>query len=150
MAIFTMSDLHLSLDTDKSMEVFGSLWSNYIERIYENWNSVVSDCDTVLVGGDISWAMHLEDCKKDFEFVNSLPGKKIFFKGNHDYWWESMNKMNTFLAENGFDTIAIANNNAFICEECLVTGSRLWSLPADSGFGADDEKIYCNREDNVV
>ena len=142
MAIFTMSDLHLSLDTDKSMEVFGSLWNNYINRIYENWHSVVSEKDTVLVGGDISWAMHLADCKKDFEFINSLPGKKIFFKGNHDYWWESMSKMDAFLEKNGFDTISIVNNTAFICESYLIMGSRGWTLPGDGGFGEDDKKIY--------
>ncbi len=142
MAIFTMSDLHLSLDTDKSMEVFGPSWSNYINRILENWNRLVSEDDTVLIGGDISWAMHLKDCKKDFEFINSLPGRKILFKGNHDYWWESMTKLNAFLEENGFKTMSFLNNNSVICENCLVSGSRGWLLPDDSPFGPDDEKIY--------
>ncbi len=142
MAIFTMSDLHLSLDTDKSMEVFGYAWDNYINRIYDTWNSLVRDGDTVLVGGDISWAMHLADCRKDFEFLNSLNGNKILFKGNHDYWWESMTKMNAFLAANSFDTISFLQNDAILIEDVLVTGSRGWILPADSGFGEDDEKIY--------
>ena len=142
MAIFTMSDLHLSLDTDKSMEVFGAGWHNYINRIRENWHSLVNDGDTVLIGGDISWAMHLCDCRKDFEFINSLPGKKLLFKGNHDYWWESLTKMNTFLSENDFSTLSFVNNNAVICEDTLIAGTRGWTLPGDSGFGPDDEKIY--------
>ena len=142
MAIFTMSDLHLSLDTDKSMEVFGALWNDYINRIRENWLSLVSDEDTVLIGGDISWAMHLCDCKKDFEFINSLPGKKLLFKGNHDYWRESLTKMNNFLCENEFSTLSFVNNNAVICEDTLIAGTRGWTLPGDSGFGSDDEKIY--------
>ncbi len=142
MAIFTMSDLHLSLDTDKSMEVFGSGWDNYINRIYENWHSLVDEEDTVLIGGDISWEMHLADCRKDFEFINNLPGRKLLFKGNHDFWWESMSKMEAFLADNGFTTLSFVNNNAVICEDCLITGSRGWTLPGDGGFGPDDERIY--------
>ncbi len=142
MAIFTMSDLHLSLDTDKSMEVFGAGWMSYIKRIYENWHAAVKDTDTVLIGGDVSWAMHLADCKKDFEFINALPGSKLIFKGNHDFWWESISKMNSFLENSGFSTITFVNNNAFICEDSLIAGTRLWSLPGDSGFRDDDEKIY--------
>lgn len=140
-----MSDLHLSLGTDKPMEVFGSAWDNYIQRIYDNWSSCVSASDTVLVGGDISWAMHLNDCTEDFAFIDSLPGRKLLFKGNHDYWWESMTKMNSFLTANGFQTIEFMQNNAVICEDCVITGTRGWSLPGDGGFGEDDEKIY-NRE----
>jgi len=142
MAIFTMSDLHLSLDTDKSMEVFGNAWNNYIDRIKDNWLSVVSDEDTVLIGGDISWAMHLKDCKKDFEFLNALPGKKLLFKGNHDYWWESLTKMNNFISQCGFNTLSFVHNKAVMCEDVLVCGTRGWNLPADGGFGEDDQKIY--------
>ena len=142
MAIFTISDLHLSLDTDKSMEVFGYAWNNYIQRIYDNWTSMIGNEDTVIVGGDISWAMHLKDCKRDFSFLNSLPGKKLLFKGNHDYWWESMTKMNAFAKENGFDTFSFMQNNCVICEDALICGTRGWSLPADGGFGDDDRKIY--------
>lgn len=142
MAIFTMSDLHLSLDTDKSMEVFGYAWHNYIERIRENWLELIKDSDTVLIGGDISWAMHLKDCRKDFEFLNSLPGRKILFKGNHDYWWESMTKMNSFVGEAGFDTLTFMQNGSFLCEGVLIGGTRGWNLPGDGGFGDDDRKIY--------
>lgn len=145
MAIFTMSDLHLSLDTDKSMEVFGRAWDNYIQRIYHNWNNTVKDTDTVIVGGDISWAMQLKECKKDFDFLNSLPGNKLLFKGNHDYWWESMTKMKAFAVDNGYHTFTFVQNNAILCEDSLICGTRGWSLPGDGGFGHDDEKIY-NRE----
>lgn len=142
MAIFTMSDLHLSLGTDKPMEVFGRTWDNYVNRIYNNWTSVVSEDDTVLIGGDVSWAMSLAECKNDFEFINSLPGRKLIFKGNHDYWWESMTKMNRFLEYNDFLSISFMHNNAVICEDALITGSRGWSLPGDSGFGEEDVRIY--------
>jgi len=142
MAIFTMSDLHLSLDSDKPMDVFGYAWDNYINRIYDNWNSVVGSDDTVLVGGDISWAMHLEECYKDFDFLNNLPGKKLLFKGNHDYWWESVTKMNAFVEKHNFSTISFMHNNAVIVDDTLITGTRGWILPDDSGFGSDDEKIY--------
>jgi len=142
MAIFTMSDLHLSLGTDKPMEVFGRTWDNYVNRIYNNWSSVVSDSDTVLIGGDVSWAMSLAECKEDFDFINSLPGHKLIFKGNHDYWWESITKMNNFLEQNGFLTISFMHNNAVICEDSVIMGTRGWSLPGDSGFGEEDAKIY--------
>ncbi len=142
MAIFTMSDLHLSFESNKPMEVFGSAWDNYIRRIYENWHSTVSDNDTVIIGGDISWSMNLIDCKRDFEFLNNLPGKKLLFKGNHDYWWESMTKLNAFLDQNRFDTIEFMHNASAVCEDSIISGSRGWSLPADSGFGENDRKIY--------
>lgn len=142
MAIFTMSDLHLSLDTNKSMEVFGGAWDRYIERIYDNWNSLISSDDTIVIGGDISWAMNLEDCKKDFEFLNSLPGRKLLFKGNHDYWWESLTKMKAFTQSNGFDTISFMQNDAVIIDDILITGSRGWILPGETSFKQDDNKIY--------
>lgn len=142
MAIFIMSDLHLSLSADKPMEVFGSAWDNYTERTKCEWNSLVSPQDTVLIGGDVSWAMNLEDCFADFEFIDSLNGKKIISKGNHDYWWESLTKMNCFLEQNGFSTIRFMHNNSFLCENCLVCGTRGWILPGDSGFSQNDAKIY--------
>ena len=142
MAIFTMSDLHLSFESNKPTEGFASAWDNYIRRIYENWHSTVTYGDTVIVGGDISWSMNLKDCVRDFEFINSLPGKKLLLKGNHDYWWESMTKLNDFVDRNRFDTIEFIHNASAVCEDSLISGSRLWSLPGDAGFGEDDRKIY--------
>lgn len=142
MAIFTMSDLHLALSVDKPMNVFGSAWDNYMPRIRDEWNSSVSKGDTVIVGGDVSWAMYLEELYKDFEFIDSLNGFKILLKGNHDYWWEGMSKMKRYLADNGFSTITFMQNNALVAENMLLCGTRGWLLPGDSDFSASDRKIY--------
>jgi len=142
MAIFTMSDLHLALSVDKPMNVFGSSWDNYMQRIEEEWNALVTDEDTVICGGDISWAMHLSELDKDFEFINSLKGSKVILKGNHDYWWDGMSKMNRYLEEKGFSTISFMQNNALLVEDTLICGSRGWILPGDSDFSSNDRKIY--------
>lgn len=128
MAVFVLSDLHLSTNqnTDKSMEVFGNRWQNYMNRIKTNWNRLVDPCDTVIVNGDISWAMTLEEAKSDFEFLNSLNGTKIISKGNHDFWWSTLSKINVFFEENKFDTIKILHNNAHIAEDFIICGSRGW------------------------
>ncbi len=140
MAIFALSDLHLSFNSDKSMEVFKG-WENYTERIKKNWLSVVGEEDTVVLPGDISWEMKLDTAVEDFAFLNSLTGKKIIFKGNHDLWWASMKKMNEFLEENGFSTITILNNDAALVEGVAVCGTRGW-LIEESGT---DSKLI-NRE----
>lgn len=125
MSIFTMGDLHLCLSADKPMDIFKG-WDNYISRIKDNWNKVVCDDDYVVVPGDISWAMNLEDTYDDFNFINNLKGKKIILKGNHDYWWNTMSKMNRFLDENNFDTIQIVFNNCVEIENFAICGSRGW------------------------
>lgn len=135
MALFVMGDLHLSLSSDKSMDIFGG-WENYVERIKENWNREVSPEDTVVVPGDISWAMSLKEAVADFSFIHGLPGRKIILKGNHDYWWTTAAKMNNFLAENGFDSIFILHNNHYAYENYGICGTRGWinddSEPADA------------------
>lgn len=135
MALFVMGDLHLSLSSDKSMDIFGG-WENYVERIKENWNREVSPEDTVVVPGDISWAMSLKEAEADFCFIHGLPGRKIILKGNHDYWWTTAAKMNNFLAENGFDSIFILHNNHYAYENYGICGTRGWinddSEPADA------------------
>ncbi|MBR0090063.1 MAG: metallophosphoesterase, partial [Clostridia bacterium] len=83
MSLFTIADLHLSLGTDKPMDVFSG-WDNYVEKLSENWRKIITDDDTVVIAGDISWAMKLSETEKDFEFINNLPGNKILLKGNHD------------------------------------------------------------------
>ena len=139
MSIFTMADLHLSLSADKPMDIFKG-WDDYIPRILKNWNSVVGDDDTVIVPGDISWAMSLDDALKDFDFLNNtLNGRKIILKGNHDYWWNTMSKMNAFLSANGFDRIRILHNNAFEVEGVSVAGSRGWFY--DDTAAADKKVI---------
>ncbi len=130
MAIFTMSDLHLSTNklTDKSMEVFGNRWRDYMNRIKNNWNHLVSESDTVIVNGDISWAMSLEEAYDDFLFLNSLNGTKIISKGNHDYWWSTATKIEKFLTLNGFNTIKLLHNNAHIVGNTIICGSRGWYI----------------------
>lgn len=135
MALFVMGDLHLSLSSDKSMDIFGG-WENYVERIKENWNREVSPEDTVVVPGDISWAMSMKEAGADFRYIHELPGRKIILKGNHDYWWTTAAKMNNFLAENGFDSIFILHNNHYAYENYGICGTRGWinddSEPADA------------------
>ncbi|MBO5930951.1 MAG: metallophosphoesterase [Clostridia bacterium] len=100
MALFTIADLHLSSDGTKSMEKFGSRWTDYMQRLAKNWNAVVRPDDTVIIPGDISWSLKLEDSLEDFRFLNALPGKKLIGKGNHDFWWSTASKMKAFFAEN--------------------------------------------------
>lgn len=125
MSLFAIGDPHLSFSTDKPMDIFKG-WDDYVLKLENNWNSIVTDEDTVIIPGDISWAMGLESAKKDFEFINNLNGNKIILKGNHDYWWNTMNKMNKFLKENEFDSIKILHNNSFKIGNFSVAGTRGW------------------------
>ncbi len=125
MSLFVIADLHLSLSVNKPMDVFGG-WHDYMQRLDTNWRSVVKAEDTVVIPGDISWGMNFAQSKKDFEFLDSLPGEKIIMKGNHDYWWNSMSKMQQFLAENGFDSIKILHNNHYTYENIGICGTRGW------------------------
>ena len=140
MALFTLSDLHLSLSADKPMNIFRG-WDNYVERIENNWRRIVTDSDTVVIPGDVSWAMHLDDAAADFEFIDRLPGRKIILKGNHDLWWSTMSKLTRFTAEHGFGSISFINNNAIRVGEYAVCGSRGWMLEES---GTDSKLI--NRE----
>ena len=97
MAIYAIGDLHLSFLNEKPMNIFGDNWENHVEKIKENWIKTVKENDLVLLPGDFSWAMYLEEAEKEFKFLNELPGKKLLSKGNHDYWWTTQNKMNKFL-----------------------------------------------------
>ena len=104
MSIFAIGDTHLSFGTNKPMNIFKG-WDNYVERLTQNWHALVTEKDTVVIAGDISWAMSLEEAKADFQFLQNLPGQKIILKGNHDYWWNTRRKMDAFLDENGLDTL---------------------------------------------
>ncbi|MCL2514303.1 MAG: metallophosphoesterase [Oscillospiraceae bacterium] len=131
MSLFAISDTHLSLSSDKQMDIFRG-WGNYVERLKANWGKTITDGDTVVIPGDISWAMKLENCCEDFKFLNELPGEKIIMKGNHDYWWTTKRKMDDYLAENSFDTIKILHNNAYIVGDTAVCGSRGWFFDAEN------------------
>jgi len=126
MAVYTIADLHLSGSVDKPMDVFGHRWQGYAEKIESRWRALVEEDDTVVVPGDISWAMTMEEAEADFRFIESLPGKKLIGKGNHDFWWQTMAKMNRFLEDGGFSTIRFLYNNAYAVENHIVCGTRGW------------------------
>ena len=134
MSIFTISDLHLStLDsTNKSMEIFGNRWKDYQNRIEINWRRLVSENDTVIIPGDISWALSLDEARSDLIFLNSLPGKKILGKGNHDFWWSTMKKHGEFFAKNDISTISFLFNNALTVEDKIIAGTRGWYHDEDA------------------
>ncbi len=150
MAIYTIGDLHLSTNTqtNKSMEVFGRRWQGYVEKLKKNWTAVVTSEDTVVIPGDISWAMKLEEALPDFRFLNSLPGEKLIGKGNHDFWWMTAKKMNAFFAENGLSTLHILNNNAYRVEGQILCGTRGWFMEEKQQVvvGEVDYEKIVNRE----
>ena len=119
MSIYAISDLHLSLNTDKPMNIFG--WNNYEEKIREDWLKKVNEEDLVLLPGDFSWEMKLENTYRDFEFISKLPGRKILLKGNHDYWWTTLTNMRNFLVENKFKNIDFIYNNSYLVENKILT-----------------------------
>ncbi|WP_017416854.1 metallophosphoesterase [Clostridium tunisiense] len=137
MALYAISDLHLALTGDKPMDVFGDKWFKHHEKIQENWINIVKEEDTVLVAGDISWSMRMEDGREDLEFIHKLPGKKIFVKGNHDYWWTSITKLNSMYEDMNF-----IQNNFFTYEDYAICGTRGWITPSSSKFTAHDKKVY--------
>jgi len=142
MSIFAISDLHLPLGIDKPMNIFGTLWENYVERIKENWLNTVKEEDTVLLCGDFSWATYLEQAIADFDFLHSLPGKKILSKGNHDYWWTTAAKLEKFKEERGYDDITFLHNNSILADGVAICGARGWKSPFEKDFNGEDEKIY--------
>lgn len=144
MALYTISDLHLPLGVNKPMDIFGSVWENYVERLFDNWQSVIKPQDMVVLGGDFSWATYLEETKADFEYLARLNGRKILLKGNHDYWWTTMNKLNGFLADNGWSEVGFLHNNYFIYDGVAICGTRGWSTPA--GSQNDEDKRLYERE----
>ena len=141
MALYAIADLHLSLGADKPMDVFWG-WKDYVPRLKANWNRLVKPEDTVVLPGDISWAMKLENAIEDFSFIDRLPGQKIILKGNHDYWWTTISKMNAFCAAQGFTSIQFLNNNCYLAEQVAICGTRSWLF--DPGE-PHDQKVM-NRE----
>ena len=141
MAIYAISDLHLSRAVPtKSMELFGKDWENYEQKLDENWKRTVKENDTVLIPGDISWSLDLNSAYEDFAYINSLPGKKIIIKGNHDYYFSTLTKVNKFLEDNNFNTIRVLNNNSFLVEDINICGFRGWGNTEDDKV--DDHKVY--------
>lgn len=141
MSLYVIGDLHLTFsDPSKTMEVFPG-WENYQERIEKNWLETVKPEDTVVIAGDLSWGMSLQQAEPDFRFINGLPGRKLILKGNHDYWWVTKKKMETFFAENGFDTLDIIHNNHYAYENYGICGTRGWVNGTDGSRDVQDEKV---------
>lgn len=148
MALYTIADLHLSGSVDKPMDKFGSRWTDHTEKIRRRWLSVVGENDTVVVPGDISWGMTLSEAEADLRFIESLPGKKLLGKGNHDFWWTSCAKMKKFMEDIGVTSVDFLHNNAHRADGFLIAGSRGWFIEEklqNDIFDADYSKLV-NRE----
>lgn len=137
MALYAISDLHLAFNVDKPMDIFGERWLNHDEKIKKNWESKIDEEDTVLIAGDISWSMRAEDSKYDLDWIDRLPGKKIISKGNHDYWWQSISKLN-----NMYENTKFIQNNFYTYEDYAICGTRGWTSPDSDKFTQHDRKIY--------
>ncbi len=139
MSLFSIADLHLSSFRDKPMDKFGARWTDHTNKLIKRWNAVVGENDTVVIPGDISWAMNLEEAREDLRLIHELPGRKLIGKGNHDYWWNTVTKMKDFLDSEGFDTIDFLYNNATLAEDYIICGTRGWYV----------EKRLQNTTENV-
>lgn len=141
MKIFAISDLHLSLSEEKPMDIFGGAWENYLQIIKQDWLEKVNDDDIVILAGDLSWAMRMDQFENDLKFFDDLPGKKIIVRGNHDYWWSSYTKVKQALPENFF----ALQNNAMKIGDYVFCGTRGWGLPNEE-FTEEDQKIYAREQ----
>ena len=137
MSIYAIADLHLSFTAEKPMDIYGGEWVNHTDKVKENWEAMISGNDTVIIPGDSSWALRLEDAMADLKWISELPGQKVFIKGNHDLWWNSVKKLNAL-----FENMFFLQNTFYEAEGCAICGSRGWICPGDDDFTAQDEKIY--------
>ena len=134
MALYAIGDTHLSLTSGKPMDIFGGGWAGYVDKLREGFNATVSQGDTVVICGDVSWGMSLEEARADFAFLDALPGgRKLLLKGNHDYWWTTASKMQAFFQENGFRTLDILHNNCHFYGETALCGTRGWFYEEERG-----------------
>ena len=144
MSLYVLSDLHLAFGSNKPMDIFRG-WENHTEKIRANWKRMIKSDDTVVLAGDTSWALKLEETLEDFKYIDSLPGKKLILKGNHDFWWSTQKKIKEFFETNNINTIDLLFNNSFTVGNIAVCGSRGWLY---DGTGELDEKIIrreCGR-----
>ena len=135
MSLFVIGDLHLSCSTEKPMDVFQG-WHDYVPRLEQNWRAAVAPGDTVVVAGDISWGMNLQESLADLRWLDALPGTKWLLKGNHDYWWATAAKMETFFAQNGLTTLRLLHNNCAAAEGKVICGSRGWMMETGQAANA--------------
>lgn len=146
MALFTLADTHLSFSTSKPMDIFGSRWKNHHEKLADGWNRTVAPDDTVIVGGDLSWGISLEEALDDLLFLDKLNGQKILLRGNHDYWWTTQKKVTDFFAANGITTMKLLQNNAYLAEGVAICGTRGWySDSANAPEDSDYQKIVARE-----
>lgn len=137
MALFAIGDLHLGFGVNKTMDKFGGEWKNHVQKIEKNWREQIQQEDTILLLGDISWGMTIEQTKPDFDFIETLPGKKICICGNHDYWWSNVSKIQKI-----YHNIIFLRNNSVQYHNIFICGTRGWVCPNDTFFTPQYEKIY--------
>lgn len=136
--IYGIGDLHFDYSKEKPMDIFGQSWIDHEDKIIDNWKKHVKEEDLVLVPGDISWAMRLDEAHHDLIRIHELPGKKAFIKGNHDYWWQSLNKLNSL----GLDSIVFIQNTSLSFDNYIISGTRGWYSRDSDNFTQDDERIF--------
>lgn len=137
MGIFAIGDLHLSFNNDKPMDIFGDEWKDHHAKIKEDWLMRVKEDDLVIIPGDISWAMSFSEASKDLKWIDELPGRKVLFKGNHDYWWTSKKKM-----DGSYTSIEFMHNSFTSYDKIAICGTRGWLCPNEAQFDDNDKKIY--------
>ena len=140
MALYAIGDLHLCLGAPKPMDIFGGAWVGYMDKLKEGLAGITEDDTTVLLG-DLSWALDLESAQADFAWINAIPGRKIILKGNHDYWWSTAAKFAKFCQANGFVNIHLLNNNCFEYDGWAICGTRGWFFEEERS-GQHDEKVF--------
>ena len=140
MALYAIGDLHLCLGAPMPMDIFGGNWTGYMEKLKDGM-SVITEKDTTVLLGDLSWALSLEESAADFAWINEIPGRKILLKGNHDYWWSTAAKFRKFCEANGFTDMEILNNNCFEYDDWAICGTRGWFFEEERS-GAHDEKVF--------
>ncbi|MCH5153323.1 MAG: metallophosphoesterase [Clostridiales bacterium] len=145
MKVFAISDLHLSTVVEKPMDIFGKSWENYFEIISADWNVKVKEDDLVILAGDFSWAMRMDEAIPDFELVARLPGKKVILRGNHDYWWNTLSQVRNAIP-NGFYAL---QNDCMRFGDVLVCGTRGWVVPDGDNLSAEDKKIYLRETERL-
>ena len=138
MSVFSISDLHLSFKTPKPMDIFGGNWDGYLDKIEKDWCERVGEDDIVLLSGDLSWAMYIEDAMPDIEWVSKMPGYKIILRGNHDYWWKSIKNLRELLPQKMY----ALQNDCMRIGKYLFCGTRGWALPEGMKETPEDIKIY--------
>ena len=140
MALYAIGDLHLCLGAPKPMDVFGGAWIGYMDKLKDGL-SILEPNDTLVLLGDLSWALDLEGAKRDFAWLNDIPGRKIILKGNHDYWWSTVKKFDEFCKQNQFENFHILHNNHFVYDGVAICGTRGWFFEEDRS-GEHDEKVF--------